>query len=300
MTIHHLILSGGGVSGVASLGSIHELIRLQYININEIKTIHATSVGCIISLLLCFHKLNIDNESIKDYFIQRPFHELYKINIEKIINLYHSKGLFDEKSCKDLLKPFFNTIYLDLNITMKQLYELTSLELFFYSVGINNFEVRELSHHTTPDLTIINAIYMSSTIPIILKPLYYENEYFIDGGFLCNYPIKQCIDMNYKKDEIFGIYFSYESKDNLTINENTNLINILLIIFRSLIILLNNILNNHNNKEKINELEIGLKDWSLTDMKGLFCCEKSRKELYDYGVEKGTQYYNEVFKNCDK
>jgi len=300
MTIHHLILSGGGVSGLASLGSIHELIRLQYININEIKTIHATSVGCIISLLLCFHKLNIDNESIKDYFIQRPFHELYKINIEKIINLYHSKGLFDEKSCKDLLKPFFNTIYLDLNITMKQLYELTSLELFFYSVGINNFEVRELSHHTTPDLTIINAIYMSSTIPIILKPLYYENEYFIDGGFLCNYPIKQCIDMNYKKDEIFGIYFSYESKDNLTINENTNLINILLIIFRSLIILLNNILNNHNNKEKINELEIGLKDWSLTDMKGLFCCEKSRKELYDYGVEKGTQYYNEVFKNCDK
>ena len=122
MTIHHLILSGGGVSGLASLGSLHELIKLKYININEIKTIHATSVGCIISLLLCFYKLNIDNESIKDYFIQRPFHELYKINIEQIINLYHSKGLFDEKSCKDLLKPFFNTIDLDLNITMKQLY----------------------------------------------------------------------------------------------------------------------------------------------------------------------------------
>ena len=183
---------------------------------------------------------------------------------------------------------------------MKQLYDLTSLELFFYSVGINKFEVRELSHRTTPDLTIINAIYMSSTVPIILKPLYYENEYFIDGGFLCNYPIKQCIDMKYNKDEIFGIYFSYENKNNLIINENTNLINVLLIIFRNLIYLLNSILNHYNNEEKIKELEIVLKDWSLSDMKGLFSCEKSRKELYDYGVEKGTEYYNDVFKNSDK
>jgi len=300
MTIHHLILSGGGVSGLASLGTIHELIKLNYININEIKTIHATSVGCIISLLLCFHKLNIDNESIKDYFIKRHFHELYKINIEKIINLYHSKGLFDEKSCNDLLKPFFNTIDLSLNITMKELYELTSLELFFYSVGINKFEIKELSHHTTPDLTVLNAIYMSSTIPIILKPFYYENEYFIDGGFLCNYPIKQCIDMKYKKDEIFGIYFSYENKNSLIINENTNLINILLIIFKNLVMLLNNILNNYANEKKINELNLVLKDWSFSEMKGIFSCEVSRKELYNYGVEKGIEYYNEVFKNSDK
>ena len=74
---------------------------------------------------------------------------------------------------------------------------------------------------------------MSSTIPIVLKPLYYENEYFIDGGFLCNYPIKQCIDMKYKKDEMFGIYFSYENKNNLIINENTNIINVLSIIFKN-------------------------------------------------------------------
>lgn len=66
---------------------------------------------------------------------------------------------------------------------MKELYDLTSIELFFYSVGINNLELRELSHITTPDLSILNAVYMSSTIPIILKPLYYDNEYFIDGGF---------------------------------------------------------------------------------------------------------------------
>jgi len=300
MTIHHLILSGGGVSGLASLGSLHELIKLKYIDINEIKTIHATSVGCIISLLLCFHKLNIDNESIKDYFIQRPFHELYKINIEQIINLYHSKGLFDEKSCKDLLKPFFNTIYLDLSITMKQLYELTSIELFFYSVGINNFELKELSHNTTPDLSILNAVYMSSTIPIVLKPLYYENEYFIDGGFLCNYPIKQCIDMKYKKDEVFGIYFSYENQDKIIINEDTNIINVLLIIFKNLIILINNVINNYNKDENVNELEIILKEWTFSEIKNIFSCEESRKKLYDYGVENGIQYYNALFKNSTK
>jgi predicted acylesterase/phospholipase RssA len=297
MTIHHLILSGGGLSGLACLGSLHELIKLKYIDINEIKTIHSTSVGCIISLLLCFHKLNIDNESIKDYFIQRPFHELYKIHIEQIINLYHSKGLFDEKSCKDLLKPFFNTIDLNLNITMKELYDLTSIELFFYSVGINKFELRELSHISSPDLSIINAIYMSSTIPIVLKPYFYDNEYFIDGGFLCNYPIKQCIDMKYKTDEIFGIYFSYNEINNSIINEDTNIINVLLIIFKNLIILINSIFNNYNTEKKINELEIVLTEWTFTNIKDVFSNETKRKELYEIGIENGIQYYNAVFKN---
>ena len=297
MTIHHLILSGGGLSGLACLGSLHELIKLNYININEIKTIHATSVGCIISLLLCFNKLNIDNESIKDYFIQRPFHELYKINIEQILNLYHSKGLFNENSCKDLLKPFFNTIDLNLNITMKELYDLTSIELFFYSVGINNFDLREFSHIYTPDLSIVNAIYMSSTIPIVLKPYYYNNEYFIDGGFLCNYPIKQCIDMKYKKDEIFGIYFSYNETNNSIINEDTNIINVLLIIFKNLIILINSIFNNYNKEEKINELNIVLKEWNFTNIKNIFYSEQNRKELYEIGIENGIKYYTAVFKN---
>jgi predicted acylesterase/phospholipase RssA len=183
---------------------------------------------------------------------------------------------------------------------MKELYELTSIELFFYSVEVNNLNLRELSHITTPDLSILNAVYMSSTIPIILKPLYYENEYFIDGGFLCNYPIKQCIDMKYKKDEIFGIYFSYESKNNLIITEETNLINVLLIIFRNLIILINSVINNYNKEENINELEIILKEWSFSDMKSIFSCEESRKNLYNSGVENATQYYNALFKNSTK
>ena len=64
---------------------------------------------------------------------------------------------------------------------------------------------------------------------------------------------------------------------------------------------MNDLFNKYNNEEQqLNELNIVLKNWSFSDIKGIFSCEVSRKELYNYGVEKGNQYYNAVFKNCDK
>ena len=82
--------------------------------------------------------------------------------------------------------------------------------------------------------------------------------------------------------------------------EISNLINVLLIIFRNLIILINSVINNYNKEENINELEIILKELSFSDMKSIFSCEASRRNLYNSGVENGIKYYNALFKNSTK
>ena len=91
MTIEHLVMSGGGPSGIAMCGTINSLLDFNYMNIKDLKSIHATSVGTLISLFLCFNKLGIDFESIRDYIVHRPFHETYKINVHNILNLYHKE-----------------------------------------------------------------------------------------------------------------------------------------------------------------------------------------------------------------
>ena len=74
MTIKHLVLSGGGPSGIATCGFIHCLLESNYIDINEIQTIHATSAGTVNAVLLCLHKLSVDYDSIKNYIFKRPLH----------------------------------------------------------------------------------------------------------------------------------------------------------------------------------------------------------------------------------
>lgn len=292
MTIKHLVLSGGGLLGLASLGCIHKLLELKKIDINKIETIHATSVGTLISLLLCFHKLGIDNIMIKDYFIERPFEDVYKMSVQKIIDLYHNNGLFDQTTIFELFKPFFQILELDMMITMKEMYELTKIEIYMFSVNINTFKTTELSYKY-PDLPILHAIYMSCSLPIFFKPLKFENNYYIDGSLLSNYPIKQCIDMNYNNEEILGIYFV--KHDNTNIKDNDNILIFVLILLYNLILMINKTLNVYN-PEKINEMPLVL-NVSFQNFKDLFYHQEERINLYTVGE---NHAYTAVFKKSVK
>ena len=69
MPIKHLVLSGGGPIGISFLGALEYLSNEKYINIDEIETIYATSIGTVMSTILC---LNYDWPTINKYIIERP------------------------------------------------------------------------------------------------------------------------------------------------------------------------------------------------------------------------------------
>ena len=51
--IKHLVIPGGGPTGIKALGALQYLEQNGYWNINNIETIYATSAGAILSVLLC-------------------------------------------------------------------------------------------------------------------------------------------------------------------------------------------------------------------------------------------------------
>jgi predicted patatin/cPLA2 family phospholipase len=298
MNIKHLVLSGGGVSGIAGIGAIHQLFESNILKIENIKSIYGTSVGSIIGLFICFHKLGVSNEVIKDYIIKRPFHETYKINMNQILNIYDSKGIYNKDSAFILFKPFFQTIELSTEITMKELYKLTSIELFFYTVEINQFVLKELSHITTPDLPVIDAIYMSSTLPLIMSPLIKNNECFIDGGILCNYPILECLkneslmNQSLKNDlekEILGINYNYNTFKKITlVNENTNVVDYIITILNNIIIIVSNYISVKNEIPKTYyEISIPIQ-WSFKSIINMFYSEEERLYFYELGCQSGN------------
>ena len=96
MTIKHLVISEED-KPFTGYGVIKKLNLEKFWELKNIKTIHATSAGAIISL---FISLNIEWEALDDYFIKRPWEEVFNITPQMIFDAYSKKGFIIKKYLK--------------------------------------------------------------------------------------------------------------------------------------------------------------------------------------------------------
>jgi len=212
MTIKHLVLSAGGLAGLAILGILKELNKQDFFNIKDIKTIHATSIGTILSTLLI---LSNDFELLENYIVNRPWDKCFTIHPTSIINIWEQKGILGDEIILEVLKPFLQARDLNVNITLKEIYDILHIELYFYTTNINAnpMECVELSYISFPDLELYKAICMSAAFPLIFSPIIINNNCYIDGGVLTHFPLTKCLEKNNKPDEILAIKIM--CKDNI-------------------------------------------------------------------------------------
>ncbi len=202
--IKYLVLSSGGLHSILyQLGAIKKLIENNIINLDNIEKIYGTSAGAIVGLLLF---LNVDVQIIIDYLIERPWDKIFDFDLNTIMNVYQDLGLYDKKVYEKIIYPLFKTCKIDINITLKEFYEKTQKELVIFATNYRTFESVAFSHKNEPDMLLLHAIYMSSTLPFF-KPLKRNGDYFIDGVYSCRYPLNYFIRDNSGVDlnDIFGI-----------------------------------------------------------------------------------------------
>jgi NTE family protein len=225
MPIKHLVISGGGPLGFRYLGALQKLEIDGFWKFNEIETIYGTSIGAIIGTFIC---LKYDWETLNKYIIERPWHDAFKVNAKQIFDSYYNKGLFDKKLAEIIFKPLLEAKDLTLNITLKEFYDFSNIDLHIFTFDLNKFQTIELSHTTHPELGLLQALTMSSSLPGIFIPTIIDNCCYIDGGVLCNYPLNQCLRDHTNKDEILGIKSSYNKEtdnfSNVEVTSETSLL----------------------------------------------------------------------------
>lgn len=235
MVIKHLVFSGGAHYGVTGYSAIEYIKEVGYINYDNIESIYATSAGSVNAVLFC---LNIDKNQMYDYIINRHWSKDFLLNSESFTNIIFKKGLYEMNCFDNFFKPLFAIKDIDIDITMKDFYDKFKIFMEFNTICINSFENIIINHITYPDLPVIKAVKMSSSIPLIFTPVYFENKFYVDGGVLMNYPLNSCIN-NKKCDlnEILGIRVNFDinkknevdvincdesisNEDNETLNDN--------------------------------------------------------------------------------
>ena len=143
MTIKHLIMSGGGPIGLSYLGAMEYLLDKGFVNIDNIESIYATSIGAIISVML---SLKYDCPTIRKYVIERPWKDLFKLSAKQIMETYTNKGLYDIKVTEKTFKPLLEAKDLSINITLKEFYEYSQKDIHFFVFDLNSYKTVEITH----------------------------------------------------------------------------------------------------------------------------------------------------------
>ena len=115
---------------------------------------------------------------------------------------FHQKHVHFKKT----LEPFFTLNGWDIDITFKELYELTNIEYNLYVTNFNSMTSEIFNYKTQPDLSVIKAAVCSAAIPPVVSPFIIDNKLYVDGGLLANNPIKQALEIidSSEHDNILG------------------------------------------------------------------------------------------------
>lgn len=289
MTIKHIVFSGGGPIAIKVLGILQHLEENKFWNIDDIETMYATSAGCSLAVLL---SLRYDWETIRSYFIKRPWQEAYPIKPEHLLNAYNTKGIFNISYFELFFKPFFDAKNIPMSITMLDFYNYSKIALHFFSVELNEYKLCDISYQTHPNLPLITAIYMSCAVPVLFAPVCFDNKCYIDGGVLNNYPLENCLnDHPAKHDEIMSFKNNYTSvepvnKTEKYIVEESNL-------FDYIGFMLKQVIENLYYKEIPsipNEIVCKTECMTLDNFKLTLESESFRQKLFDEGIQTGIDF----------
>ena len=191
-----ICIGGGSIKGLYELGALHYLHSKNFFSYEDIHTFVGTSIGSIMALLMCagYTPMDLLTKAIKiDTWMD--------FEITDFLNFKKDGGLLDIKNFTKHIEVMINQ-KLHFIPTLKQLYDLTHKKLIVTVTNVTKCKVEYLDYNNNPDLSCINAIQMSCSVPVIFKRFEYNDCYYVDGAVLDNFPIK---NINNGQEKILGI-----------------------------------------------------------------------------------------------
>jgi NTE family protein len=232
--IDTIFLSGGGMKCLSILGVLKYLFEKDIIkeNFDGIKDIYLISGS---SIYLTPLLLGFSMESTLELFKKLDYKKLSGIDDIKIQNLFDNYGFKKITDYRYIMEAVVKGKNVDPDITLKELYNLTNINLHFRVINVNKQCNEYLNKDNSPDLKFTDAICMTSCIPILFEPIEYNGSLYIDGGVNNNFPYEKVIDKkNYLGIDILSSKISCgKDREKEEIKSLTDYMNILYNIYGS-------------------------------------------------------------------
>lgn len=180
-TYDTLILSGGGAKGLCILGAIQCLQDLKRLDVSTINNFVGTSIGSVISFFLCIGCTPVE---LVVWICSHGV--LENMSLNHFDGILKGDGIYNYNTLNETYKKL---IYEKMEFipTMRDIREKFGKNLTICTYNFTKKELVYLTAESHPDLSCLDAIRMSSNLPFIFSPFWYEKCEYVDGGVVENF-----------------------------------------------------------------------------------------------------------------
>ena len=207
-----LVFSGGAEKGISYIGVLKFLEENNLLN--RIECMYGTSIGAVIAAVI---SIGYTSRELEYLVFKTNIRELFlpdDLNIESLINEF---GFHEPHKLHKLIRLLLDKKTGIQNITFKQHFDKYNIKLVITGSCLSEYKCYYFNVDNYPDLPIFEAIFISICIPIIFKPITFENKLFVDGAIYDNYPVYDA-STRYDLNDILGFFLindHYGDKKNI-------------------------------------------------------------------------------------
>lgn len=185
-----LVLSGGGVRGVAMLGAVHRLRSAGMLA--DVDTVVGTSAGAIVGALVATKRcLRAALEIIGSHGYTPDF---------DFAQLPKEFGLDSGKCIDSMASSLLQESYA---LTFDQVRSKFGIRFIVCVTNLTTRSAEFLGPDTHPTMPISLAIRMSCSVPLYFTAVRYQDQLYVDGSIANNFPCNWALDNGSKR--VFGI-----------------------------------------------------------------------------------------------
>jgi len=196
MKLRTLVFSGCGTRLIGHAGFIKSVS--EHYDLEEVENFAGTSAGSFIASGLV---LGYTPFEIKELLSKINYLNISNIDPDLLFNYFNGLGVDDGDKLEKLIKLIIEKKTGNSNITFGELYEKTNKFLMISVTNLTSKKIEYISKDTYPDMPLYLAIKMSSSIPYYFTPVLWNNEMYVDGAILDNFPID-----TFDLSETLGMY----------------------------------------------------------------------------------------------
>jgi patatin-like phospholipase/acyl hydrolase len=231
-----IILSGGGTKGFCILGSLQYLQDTKRIDCSSIKRFVGTSIGSIISFFIAIGYTPME---LVVYLCSHNILESLSLNgfdgVLKGDGVYQYSTL--SKMYEEMIREKINFIP-----TLRDVKERFDKDLIMCTYNSTKKRKEYVSYRNYPDLSCLDAMRMSSNLPFIFSPFWYNSNEYIDGGIVENFSFSAIpILMSYQPNQPIEEFVEYVSSSSSSSSSSSDIVNVTIKVIGH---------NNDNNNDK--------------------------------------------------
>lgn len=173
--INNIVFSGGSIGGLSFVGA---WIALEEAYLTKhIHGISGCSIGAVIAFLI---SIGYTGQELKKIAHNLSYDRLSDL---KILETFDNLGLDTGNKIVELLQALLHQKVSKRDLTFKEHHVITGKDLWINASCVEEDKCYYFSHKSHPDMSVINAVRMSMSLPIILAAVKHNGKTFIDGGF---------------------------------------------------------------------------------------------------------------------